>query len=236
MNVQEETYRLLAEKLVTAIDSKRYVDWAVSLLVAGLESESLIILAGLDNYPTEEREKYFWQSVNELNLDFKKSDFELIEDYSIYTAQKVLSGELNELKALKILNEVWIASDYNPKYRQFGDLLEDVDYLEYEGTTIFNSGLNKNNIEKFVKTEFELFLKAEELKLDNEIREKSICDKCDLIVKPKLKTKHKFISSKSYQIWVCGNCGSEKIEHFSSQNGKRRIIERKLWFKKLTRR
>ncbi len=63
MNVKEETYKLLAQRLLTYFDSKKFVDWAMILLQNGYESESLIILAGLDNDTTEVREKYFWQTI-----------------------------------------------------------------------------------------------------------------------------------------------------------------------------
>jgi len=49
MNIKEETYKLLAQRLLTYFDCKKFVDWAMILLQNGYESESLIILAGLDN-------------------------------------------------------------------------------------------------------------------------------------------------------------------------------------------
>jgi len=51
MTVAELTLEVLAEKLLTQSDSKKLVEWAVSALQLGCESENLIILAGLDMRP-----------------------------------------------------------------------------------------------------------------------------------------------------------------------------------------
>lgn len=226
MNVIEETQILLAKKLFWGFDSQKYVDWAIDLLYADFESESLIILAGLNGYDTEEKEEYFWKSIEELQIDIKKSDYELIENYALFTARQVVDNKLKVLDGLHIMLDIVRATDYDAKYRQFSDIDEDIDYLNEFDHTVFNSGLRKDNIEEYVKSEFELFIEIESLDLDDSIINKSICNKCGLIEKPKLKTKRKFFASTTYQIWVCGNCGSDKIEHFSSQTGKKRIIER----------
>jgi hypothetical protein len=49
MTVAELTLEVLGEKLLTQFDSKKLVEWAVSALKLGCESENLFILAGLDD-------------------------------------------------------------------------------------------------------------------------------------------------------------------------------------------
>lgn len=225
MNVIDKTQILLAKKLMPGFDSQKYVDWAVDVLLADFESESLVILAGLDGYDTEEKEKFFLKSIEELNIDIKKSDYELIEIYALFIATQVVENKLKVLEGLNIMLDIVRATDYDAKYCQFSDIDEDIDYLNHCEQTIFNSGLRKNNIEEYVKNEFALLIEIEALELDNSIFEKAICDKCGLIENPKLKNKRKLFAKTAYSIWVCGNCGSDKIEHFNSQNGKKRIIE-----------
>jgi hypothetical protein len=225
MNVIEETEILLAKKLFFGFDSQKYVDWAIDLLYADFESESLVILAGLNGYDTEEKEEYFWKSIEELQIDIKKSDYELIENYALITARQVVENKLNVLDGLSIMLDIVRATDYEAKYRQFSDIDEDIDYLNHCEQSIYNSGLKKENIEEYVRNEFALLVEIEALKLDNTIFEKSICNKCGLIEKPKLKNKRKLFAKTTYSILICGNCGSDKIEHFNSQNGKKRIIE-----------
>jgi len=202
------------------------VDWAVRLLVSGHESESLIILAGLDNESTEEREKYFWKSIAELDIKITMTDSELVEYYVIKVADDVVKGNRKASSGLDIMRDVLAWSGYDSKYFQFYELEEDVDYLENYGGVIFISGLDKSNKDQFIKDEFELFLEIQRLRIDEETTQKAICADCDTIAKPILKTKYQFKKPFKFKAWFCGNCGSENIEHFSSQNGKRKIIDR----------
>lgn len=226
MNIQEETYIILGQRLLSGFDSKMLVDWAVRLLVSGHESESLIILAGLDSESTEEREKYFWNSIAELDIKITLTDSELVEYFVQRVADDVVKGNRKTSSGLDIMRDVLAWSGYDSKYLQFLELEEDVDYLENYGSIIFNSGLNKRNKEQFIKDEFDLFLEIQRLKIDEETKQNAICKRCDTIAKPILKTKYQFKRPNKYQIWICGNCGSERIEHFSTQTGKRKIIDR----------
>lgn len=225
MNVKEETYKLLAQRLFTHFESKKMIEWAILLMQNGYESESLIILAGLDSDTTEEREKYFWQSVSELKLDINISDFELIDIYAIYIAKSVVDQQMNSYTGLSVMQDIVRKTDYSKRYIQFYELEEDLDYLKYDNRAIFNSELSLANAEDFIKKEFELFLEAERLKIDDETREMSFCQKCNIISKPKLKSKFRFHKPHRIQIWICGNCGSEKLDHFSSQIGKEIIMK-----------
>jgi hypothetical protein len=66
MTLQELTLNILAERALTQFDSKKLVDWSVQVLELGFENKNLYILAGLDFDSTEEREKYFWESLKDL--------------------------------------------------------------------------------------------------------------------------------------------------------------------------
>ena len=225
MNIKEETYKLLAQRLLTYFDSKKLVDWAMILLQNGYESESLIILAGLDSDSTEVREKYFWQSISELQLDINANDFELIENYAIYIAKSVIGNQLNPHSGLTVMQDIVRESDYSKRFIQFFELDEDIDYLKYDNRTVFNPGLTLENTESFIKKEFELFLEAERLKITDETRELSYCQKCKTIAKPKLKNKFRLQKPYNIQIWVCSKCGSDKLDHFSTQIGKEIILK-----------
>lgn len=226
MDIQEETYNLLGQRILPGFDSKGLVNWAVRLLENGSESESSIILAGLDRDATDEREKYFWKSIAELDIEITKTDSELVDYFVKNVAQEVVKGTKKPSYGLNAMRNVLAWSGYDSKYLQFCELEEDVDYLENYGGVIFTSGLRLDNKDQFIRDEFELYLEIERLKIDEETQAKSICNKCGAISKPTLKTKFQLKKPHKYQTFVCGNCASEKIEHFSTQNGKRRIIDR----------
>jgi TRAP-type uncharacterized transport system, periplasmic component len=225
MDIKEETHKLLAIRLLTFFDSKKFVDWAMILLQNGYESESLVILAGLDNDTTEEREKYFWQSIDELQLDIIKDDFELISNYAIYIAKAVMDNQLNPISGLEVMQSIVQGSGYSKRFIPFYEIEEDLDYLKYDNMTIFNSGLTLENVENVIKKEFELFLEAERLKITDEVRESSYCQKCKSIAVPKLKKMFRLRRPHIVQIWVCSKCGSRKLNHFCTQDGKEIILK-----------
>ncbi len=226
MDIQKETYKVLGQRILSPFNSIELVNWSVKLLENGYESESSIILAGLDKDSTEEREKYFWKSIVELNIETAKTDSELVEYYLENISEESDKGIKTATDLISAMRNVLLWSGYDSKYYQFIALDEDVDYLENYGGVIYNTGLRLENKDQFIKDELKLFLEIERLKIDDATREKSICNFCGEITKPKLKNKYQLKRPCKYQTYVCGNCGSEKIEHFSTQNGKRKIIER----------
>lgn len=223
---QKETNRILAERLLKPFDSKRLVEWAVKLLMNGNESESLIILAGLDYDSTEEREKYFWKSIEELKIDHYKSEIELIDKYAIIVAKDVLESKINAFDGLNIMGSILRKTDYASKYIDFLRVEEDLDFIEDYDRPINIFGLTNENREQYIKEEFELFIEVENLSIDDETREKSICNRCGMISRPNLKRKYQLKKPYKYHQWECGICGSKDIEHFSSHSGRRKIIER----------
>lgn len=225
MNVQEFTSLMLAEKNLTYFDSQKYVDWAVTLLENEYESESLIILAGLDSYGTEEKEKYFWKSIEELNIKIEKSDFELIGNYADFVAKQVLEDKISPMDGLKKMLAVVYATDYSSEYMPFYELDADLDLLDYSGFTIFSTGLTTENKDEYIKAEFELFLAMRELNIDESLKEKSYCLNCNSFVKPVLKKKFKWKKPYKCQVWACEKCGSQKLEYPNNHNTKKRIIE-----------
>lgn len=224
--VQEETYKILAQRVLSHFDSKKLIDWAIMLMDKGFDLESLIILAGLDSDTTEEREKYFWQTIDELGLDINRTDFELIDNYAIYIAESVVNKKIAPIDGLTIMQDIVRSTDYSKKYIQFYEIDEDIDYLKYDNHTIFNTGLTLKNADSFIAREFELFLEAEKFKIDDKTRELAYCKTCDKIEKPRLKNKRNWIGKVKYQTWVCGLCDSQDILHFSSQKGKEIIMSR----------
>ena len=226
MDVYEETYKLLAQRHFSYFDSIKLVDWAVMMLENGYDSVSLIILAGLDKDSTEEREKYFWKTIEELSIEVNKADFELIDNYAIYIAESVVNNKISPKDGLSIMQNIVRSTDYSHKYIQFYDLDEDLDYLKYNNSTIFNIGLSLENADSFIVKEFDLFLETEKLEVDDRIRDSAFCKKCGMIERPKLKTKRNWIGNAKYQYWACGLCESEDILHFKSQQGKEIILKK----------
>jgi hypothetical protein len=206
------------------MNPRKFVDWAVDLLQKGFETENILILASMDNYPTEEIEGYFWKCVNDLNLKLKKSDFELFDDFAIYIANSVLKKEIKPKEGLKIMNYIVISSDYSIKYIPFLNLDEDLISLKNGYGTIFNSFGETDNIEEIIIEEFKLFLKAENLNLADKYQGFAYCQDCNTLNEPKIKQKKNWLGKVKYVYLVCSLCKSKNLEYATTQKGKRLIL------------
>lgn len=226
MNIQKETDKILGQRTLPRFNSKQFVDLAVNLLSNGYETDNIVILAGMDYESTEDREKYFWKSIEELKIEVNKSDFELIEIYAIQVVEDVCNGHIKPVDGFRIMQDVIRATDYDSKFYQFYLIDEDYGCLENNIEPIFNPGLTKDNKVDYVKKEFQLFYEFEKLNLKESLIEQAICNSCGEIVNTNLKTKYQLKSPFKYRVYVCSNCNSENIEHFSSQIGRRKIVDK----------
>ena len=227
MDITQETYKLLGQRLLGTFDSKEYVDWAVKLLSSGQETESLVILAGMDNDSTEDREKYFWKAVSELKIDANKTDYELIDNYALKLADQVINKQVTPRVGLSTMLEIVRRTDYDQKYIQFYEIDEDIDYVFYSGTPLFNQGLTKDNIDDYIIKEFKLLIELSKINFDNSIYDKAFCNSCGQVVKPFLKTKYQLKRPFSYLLPTCPNCKSMDLNDFRTQIGREKIIRDK---------
>jgi len=222
--ITEEIQHLLAENLCSQMNPQKFVDWGVRLLERGYETENILILAGLDNYPREEIETYFWSSVNDLNIKLTKSDFELLENFAVYVANSILSKDMEPNEGLRIMNDIVRESDYSNRYIQFFNLEDDQYYLENDKHTHYNSFDGTDNFDEIIIEEFNLFLEAERINLEPKYREFAFCYACKSMDKPTLAAKRNWIGKIEYQYFVCPSCKSKNLEHFSTQKGKRFVL------------
>lgn len=233
MNIQDEVNNILAQKLFENFDTKKLINWAVDSMQSGYESDSLIILAGLDHESSEIREKYFWKALEELNLIIEKNESKLLSNYSTHVANSVLSDKLCPNIGLNKMLNICMISDYNYKYILFYELSEDLDYLSYGNyNPIYNHNITIENSNDFIKQGFKTFLECEKLQIGKEIREKAYCNQCKEISKPILQTKYQFKIPIKYSELTCSICQSNKINSFNSQIGREKIINKiKLGYK-----
>ncbi|HLV46491.1 MAG TPA: hypothetical protein VKY32_05570 [Flavobacterium sp.] len=225
MSLQEITLNILAERTLTQFDSKKLVDWAVKVLELGYENENLFVLAGLDFDSTEEREKYFWESLKDLKIEVEKDEEKLIENYALTIAKKVTKKEIEVDFAFKQMLKIVSASDYDQRYIAFYEIDEDLDYLRYDNSVIFNTGLNLENSKEFILEEFKIFIEMETLNIPFEDRRKCYCEKCNNLNIPVTKNKYQLKKPFKYLVWSCGICGSEKLKYNNNHEVKRMIIE-----------
>ncbi|MCS4226921.1 hypothetical protein [Sphingobacterium sp. BIGb0165] len=225
MTLEELTLEIYAERALTYFESKHLVTWAVNVLTLGYESDNLYILAGLDNASTEEREIYFWKSIADLKLNIEKSEEDLMENYALTIAKKALKKEVSIEYAFGQILKIVSASEYDYRYIAFYEIDEDLDYLKYDNSTLFNTGLTLENSKEFILEEMKIFVEMESLNIPREQREKCYCETCKNLNSPITKNKFQLKKPFRYTVWACGICGSNKLKYSSNHDVKRRIIE-----------
>jgi len=225
MTLEELTLEIYGERALTYFDSKHLVVWAVNVLSLGYESDNLYILAGLDNAFTEERESYFWKSIADLKLDIEKSEEDLMENYALTIAKKAITKEVGIDYAFSQMRKIVSASGYNYRYIAFYEIDEDLDYLKYDNSTLYNKGLTLENSKEFILEEMKIFVEMENLNIPREQREKCYCETCKNLNDPITKNKFQLKKPFKYTVLACGICGSDKLKHNSNHDVKWRIIE-----------
>lgn len=225
MILEELTLTILAERILTQFDSKKLVNWAVEILQLGYESENLYVLAGLDFDSTEEREKYFWESLKDLKIEVEKNEEKLIENYAIKISKKLVNNEIEVDFAYSQILKIVTASDYDQKYTPFFEIDEDLDYLKYDNSVLFNSGLTLENSKEFIREEFKIFLEMETLNIPIEDKGKCYCVKCNNLNIPITKNKYQLKKPFKSLVWSCGICGSTQLKYNNNHEVKRLIIE-----------
>jgi RNase P subunit RPR2 len=224
MDVLKLTYQVLGQRLLPTYDSKILVDWAIKLLESGFDSESLEILAGLDNDDTEIREKYFWKATKELSINTDQQEIDLINFYVDNLVNEVISGSVTPKYGLQMMCYVAGITDYNERFIQFYMLEEELDSLNYTGQSETMNGLTIENADNCIVEEFKLYKKLQAGDY-SEYYNKAVCNNCGKIMTPKLKSKIQFKRPFRYHVFVCEFCNSVDIYDFSTQIGKAKIIK-----------
>lgn len=152
--LQLKTDLLLASIQFMSPDRKQYIDWAIELLLSGIENENLYILAGLEPSDWFAIERYFKKTTIELEIDTNISEIELIDFYIVYHITKILEDPSDLDEKIKILQTIYYHSSYYfHKYLKWISLYDELE--ELTGTPA----------EEYALKEFAEFLK--ELKNEN---------------------------------------------------------------------
>lgn len=232
VEIQEKTLFLLAEREISQFDTRKFVDWASDLLVSNIESENIIILAGLDFAESEEIEKYFWKSVVDLKLDLTKDKHEILHDYSLQICKLVIDEKLDPILAVsKMVNIYWaFEPSFEEKFSLFLFLEEDIQFLhsdpkEYPYQALIFQDLSLQNLHSYLIKEFEFFLEQEELNIQKDIWDKYYCQNCSSIVGKTERTFYQLKKPFRHTKSVCDNCSSDRLLSFFSHKGRRSMLD-----------
>lgn len=174
-NIKDEAQKLLGMMVFDELDSKQFVNWAVNSISNGYESESLLILAGLDVSDTEERKEYFRSSLKELNIELKEEKFEILEDLAKHVSKSVLDNQLSSKSGLIKMLFICGESKYDNSFVDFYNINEDINLISDGFSTQYINDLNESNKDEKIKREFAKYLEQNHKpELRNWINNKSI--------------------------------------------------------------
>lgn len=177
-------FKFLASKIIAcAAEPKDYTDWAECMLVRGENSTNIAILAGLGLDLTPDMEEvrlYFSRCLKDLDLRLPSREKGFL-DFSSHISEEIISEKIAPIEGLMILNKLYTESDYAPIYSIWGDLDQDIHFVEEGCDSIFNSGLTKDNIDQCIVKVASQFIELSKISLPDDFFHLSICPKCEFL-------------------------------------------------------
>ena len=154
MEYIKSTAEILAYKVLNRNIDKTWVIWAVDMLVAGYETENLVILAGeMEPYNQFELQKLTSLVLKELNLDF--SDCEtILRKYACYLIEKALNNEVEHFDVLNTLKDLCIELDYESSLYDFFSLYYAKDDLLISEHQWYWDSATQQNIDSIINEYF----------------------------------------------------------------------------------
>ena len=136
--------------------------------------------------------------------------------YVSFIAAEVINGKINPIDAVTELNRYNETMFYDGHfvYNTYGELSDNIDLLHDCGISII-PGMNKNNIEEYIKHHFVLFLKTQNMKMPDNIYEQAYCQKCNRRIFPRLK---KSFFGRCYE-WKCPECKHNRFNWIKYNDG-----------------
>ena len=208
---------ILAAKIAFGdIEMHDYSDWAENLLIQGVESKNIIILAsfGLDkNIDKYEIEIYFKKCVTELKIIFPDhisalKTYAKLRCLEILKVNSSLKTEVDKLSGLARLTE-----HEEPLFRIWDEFSEDIWFAENQDyQPIWNSGLTKENQVQYIKEFAKQFLQLLELQLPINFWQLSYCESCKHLGGSIIKSEKKrmpvikFPTEQTVNYAACENC------------------------------
>jgi hypothetical protein len=156
MNPVPSTAEILAYKCLNRPINKKWIDWAVDMLMAGYDTENLVILAGISEEPYNQFELQLLTTrvLEELNLDSSDST-NIYKLYINYLVEKSIKGELAPIAVLHIINDIYIELDCESLLQYFSDLSNARDSLLDSEVQWYVDGLDRSNIDGAIMDYFE---------------------------------------------------------------------------------
>lgn len=155
MHKVKSTYKVLADKVLQQDTIEEWKDWSLEMMLAGFESEHLIILAGLT--PPMNRFEFSEivnKALKELSLDTATPD-EIIYGYVYFLIIEAINSNLSTKEVLITLRELCRDRNYEDALYPFYCLAYAQEELEELGVQYYWEGAGNDNFDSIVNSVFQ---------------------------------------------------------------------------------
>jgi hypothetical protein len=154
MKYIRSTYEIMAFKVLNRDIDEEWVNWAYEMMTHGVETESLVLLAGtrrpFHQFPLQELTTNMF---DELQLDLTSKE-KVIKRYVFHLIEEVLSGEREMPAVLEILKDLYYELDYESFLSDFYSLYWAYEDLQYSHDQWYWPNADRSNINDIVTTAF----------------------------------------------------------------------------------
>jgi hypothetical protein len=152
------TYEMIALKYLDRNVDEKWVDWAVQMMMAGFETESLIELAGISKpYNQFELKPLTGKVFEELELDITDKE-KAVNCYISFLLSEVLDDKRDLLKTLRDLKDLSIELNYDKSIYDFYSLYFAKEDLNYDTVQWYWEGADEDNIDEICFNYFKKWL------------------------------------------------------------------------------
>src|SRR5690554_279091 len=136
------TYEIIALKHLDRNVDEKWINWAVEMMMAGFETESLIELAGISKpYNQFELKPLTDKVFVELDIDITDKN-KTINQYISFLLNEVLDNKRELIKTLRDLKDLCIELDYDKSIYDFYSLYFAKEDLNYDYVQWYWEGAN----------------------------------------------------------------------------------------------
>ena len=162
------TYKILKEKISNSDIDEIWINWAIEMIQAGYETDSLYQLVGISKpYNQFELQDLTNKVLKDLQLDYSNKRI-ILRNYIYFLVKSNIGTPKNYYKVLKELKDIFYELEEDIEYENFISLYWAKDDLDYSDDQHYWEGANKHNIDKIIEQQFKLYItKIETEKYNN---------------------------------------------------------------------
>lgn len=152
------TYKILKEKACNTDIDEGWTDWAIEMMEAGYEADSLYQLAGISKpFNQFELQDLTDKVLKDLQLDYSDKQ-KTIKNYVYFLLKYNLDNTDKYYEVLKEFRDIYYELDMDTEFQDLALLYWAKDDLINDENQHYWDGANRTNIDKIIREQFEIYI------------------------------------------------------------------------------